>query len=230
MSWRGARLLLPLLLALVAPVTRAQEPPPPDPVAAQDPSGPAKKPFRPWVGVSVGVGWDKVFTRSGSASNPLPFRFAFRTPLRQGWSIAPMFGWFTSDIDAASLASPRAELGELRVRPILMGARYTWIRGQVSWDVAGAAGVSVNSFDLADGAQPLLGLAGPVSADANVSPAWRLQFSSWYDFSERVALRGAIAYAWVEPEITFRSGATGRRITQSASSVQLGASVVYRLF
>lgn len=210
---------------------RAQERPPEPPAGEPTIQADAPPDRRPWIGISIGAGWEKVFTTDGTASNPIPFRFVFRTPLKEGWSVAPMLGWFTSDLDASSLANPQIALGELRVRPILIGARHTWIRGKVSYDVAGAAGVSINSFDLSDAARPLVGIgSGPVTAEANVSPAWRLQLSSWYDFTERVALRGSLAYAWVEPEITFRSGASGRRVKQSANSVQVGASIVYRLF
>ena len=218
------------LLLVAGQALARQAPSDPPPIDATQPQD-ASAPRRPWLGVSVGAGWEKVFTTSGSATNPIPFRFVFRTPLKEGWSIAPMLGWFTTDLDATPLSASRARLGELRVRPILMGARYTWIRGQLSYDVAGAAGFSINSFDLFEGAGRLAGLgSGPVRAEANTSPAWRLQVSSWYDFTERVALRGSLAYAWVEPEITFSAGGSGRRISQSANSVQLGAGIVYRLF
>jgi hypothetical protein len=203
------------------------DPPVPAPVAIR--AEPAPK--RPWVGVSVGVGWEKVMTTSGHASNPFPYRFLFRTPLKTGWSPAPMFGWFRSELDAVAFGAPETPMGRVTVRPVLMGIRHTWVRDTLSYDVAAAAGASFNGFSVNDAVRPLLGLGpGAIDADANISPAWRLQLSAWHDFTDRVAIRGSLAFAWTRPEITFTSGASGRRISENANSFQFGAGVVYRLF
>jgi hypothetical protein len=219
------------LLACASPVL-AQPIPTDPPVPLPDaPKIEAKEPPRPWIGVSLGLGWEKVITTSGHASNPLPFRFLFRTPLRTGWSPAPMFGWFRSELDAVELGSPRTPMGRLTVRPVLMGIRYTWVRDDLSWDVAGAAGVSFNGFRPSAAVGPVLGIGtGTVETDANTSFAWRLQASAWHDFTDRLAVRGSLAYAWCRPEITFTSRSSSRRISENANSIQLGAGIVYRLF
>jgi hypothetical protein len=121
-------------------------------------------------------------------------------------------------------------LGELVVRPVLVGVRRTWVRDAMSYDVALAAGPSFNSFKTADGAGALLGLGNSVESDANVSFAWRLQGTTWHDFTDKIAVRGSIAYVWNRPEVTFTSGGTGRRVDSNATSVQLGFGVVYRIF
>lgn len=219
---------LVLWLMVVAPVY-AQEPPPPPPEEAPKITSVQRQRF--WTGLSVGIGWEKVFTTSGSVSNPFPYRFMFRNPAKSGWAITPMLGWFGADVDATEFDRPDTDLGRLTVRPIMAGVRRTWVRNTMSYDVAAAAGPSFNSFKVAAGAGPLTGLGGgSVSSDANVSLAWRLQGTAWHDFTDKVAVRGSIAYAWNQPEVTFTSGATGRRISQDASSVQLGFGVVYRLF
>ena len=102
--------------------------------------------------------------------------------------------------------SPHTPMGKLTVRPVLVGVRRTWVRDPLSFDVAGAAGPSFNSFEIAPEARPFVdGGSGSVSADANVSFAWRLQLSTWHDFNERFAIRGALSYAYAQPEITFTS-------------------------
>ena len=182
-------------------------------------------------GLAVGIGAESVVTTSGHASNSLPIRFLFRLPPDSGWSFSPMFGWFGTDLDATGLDRPGAEFGRLSVRPVLVAARYTWVREPLSYDVAVGVGFSLNGFKLAEGAGPLLGLgSGPITTDANVSPAWRVQGSVWHDFNDRVAIRGALAFAYCQPEITVRSGAAGRRISENANSVQIAAGVVYRIF
>jgi hypothetical protein len=122
-------------------------------------------------------------------------------------------------------------MGKLTVRPVLVGVRRTWVSHPLSFDLAGGAGPSFNSFTPDAAARPLLGLGvGELSADANVSLAWRVQFSTWHDFTDRFAIRGSIAYAANQAEITFTSGAAGRRLSQNANSFQIGFGAAYRLF
>jgi len=208
---------------------RAQDTPP-DPPPQEAPKVTPVPRQRFWTGLSVGAGWEKVVTTSGHASNPFPYRFLFRTPSKSGWAVTPLFGWFASELDAVTLGSPDTPLGKLTVRPVLVGARRTWVRHPLSFDVAAAAGPSFNSFKVSSEAEPVLGLGGPVSSDANVSFAWRLQASTWHDFTERFALRGSVSYAWNQPEITFERGSSARRITENANSVQFGIGLAYRIF
>lgn len=220
-----------MICALWSAPARAQETPPPDPPPQEAPKITSVQRQRFWTGLSVGVGWEKVVTTSGHASNPFPYRFLFRNPSKSGWAITPMFGWFGSEIDAVAFGRPETSLGKLTVRPVMVGVRRTWVRHPMSYDVAAVAGPSFNSFKVADEARPLLGLgSGSVSSDANVSFAWRLQVSTWHDFTERVAIRGSVAYAWNQTEITFNGGTSGRRISQNANSAQVGFGVVYRIF
>jgi hypothetical protein len=208
----------------------AQETPRPDP--PQDaPKITSVKRQRFWTGLSIGAGWEKVITTSAHSSNPFPYRFLFRTPSQSGWAVTPLFGWFSSDVDAVALGSPRLPMGELTVRPVLVGARRTWVQHPLSVDVAAAAGPSFNSFKLSDEARLLLdGGTGTVSSDANVSFAWRIQASAWHDFTDRFALRGSVAYAWNRPDVTVEIGSSGRRFNESANSIQLGVGVAYRIF
>jgi hypothetical protein len=213
-----------------SPALAQDTPPEPPPQQAPAPAEVPRQRF--WTGLSVGVGWEKVFTTSGQASNPFPYRFLFRNPTKSGWAITPMFGWFSSDIDAVAFERPEAALGRMTVRPILVGVRRTWVLHPMSYDVAAVAGPSFNSFKLDAEAGPLVGAgSGSVTSDANVSLSWRLQASTWHDFNDKVAIRGSIAYAWNQVEVTFDGAASDRhRITQNANSVQLGFGVVYRIF
>jgi hypothetical protein len=209
---------------------RAQDTPP-DPPPQEAPKVTPVPRQRFWTGLGVGVGWEKVVTTSGHASNPFPYRFLFRTPAKSGWAVTPMFGWFASDVDAVALGSPETPMGKLTVRPLLVGVRRTWVRHPLSFDVAAAAGPSFNSFTVSPEAAPILGLGGgSVSSDAQVSFAWRLQASTWHDFTTRLAIRGSIAYAFNQPEVTFTSGPQSRRLRENANSFQFGIGAVYRIF
>jgi hypothetical protein len=208
-----------------------QEAPPADPTPQEAPTITSAPRQRFWTGLSVGAGWEKVITTSGRASNPFPYRFLVRTPSQSGWAVTPMFGWFSSDVDAVALDRPQLSMGELTVRPVLVGLRRTWVQHPLSVDVAAAAGPSFNSFKVSDQARLALdGGSGTVSSDAEVSLAWRIQASAWHDFTDRLAVRGAVSYAWNRPDVTIDVGPSGRRFNENANSIQIGFGVAYRIF
>ena len=157
-----------------------------------------------WTGLSVGVGWEKVVTTSGHASNPFPYRFLFRTPRRAGGRSRRC----SAGSAATSTRSPSAAtapLGKLTVRPVMVGIRRTWVRDTMSYDSRRVAGPSFNSFKLSPRRRDHCSDWAPAasSSDANVSFAWRLQASTWHDFTDRVAIRGPCRYAWNQAEVTF---------------------------
>lgn len=231
MRWAARAAAACLVMTLWSWPAVAQDPAPATPPPPEAPKITKVERQRFWTGLAVGAGWEKVFTTAGHVSNPIPFRALFRTPSKSGWAITPLFGWFKSDVDAVVLGRPTTPMGQLTVRPVLVGVRRTWVRHPLSYDVALGAGPSFNSFKVADEIKPELALgSGAITGDANISFAWRLQGSVWHDFNDKVAIRGSVAYAWCQPEITFRSGASGRRVTENANAVMIGAGLVYRIF
>lgn len=209
--------------ALWTMTAHAQEPV--DPPAAE-----AQARSRPLRGLAVGVGLDKIATTSARASNPWAGRFAYRLPPIDGWAPALIFGWFDTEIDGTQFGRDE-HIGQLQVRPVMAGVRYTWLRDPWSHDVAAAAGVSFSDFDLDGDVAARLGAeSGRILADASTSVAYKVQATTWYDLTDRVAIRGAVGVFVCRPQVTVTSGGTSRRFTQPATSLQLGASIVYRIF
>ena len=139
------------------------------------------------------------------------------------------FGWFDTGIDGDQFGGDR-RIGQLQLRPVMLGARYTWVRDAISYDVAATAGWSFSDFDLDEAIAESLRGREPIRADASTSIAWKIQGGIWYDYTDRIAFRGTVGYFHCTPEVTLTYGGQTRRFTQSANAIQLGASVVYRIF
>jgi hypothetical protein len=211
----------------------AQQPadPPADPPAeapkiqAPDPDGPGR--FQ--IGLALGPGLDVIVPTSGKASVAVLPRLSIRFPANAGWAPTVGFGWFDTDIESATLGRA-GTVGELQLRPVMLGARYTWLRDALSYDVAATAGVSFSDFDLDGEFAATLPPGTRVRAEANTSFASKVQGGVWYDYNDRVSFRGTMSYFRCAPEVTVTLGSDSRRFKQPAHALLFGASVVYRIF
>src|SRR5688572_31470711 len=59
------------------------------------------------------------------------------------------FGWYEGDL-ALPRVSGNVEVGRLRVRPLMAGIGYSWVKGRVATGVSVNAGISFNSIRLDD--------------------------------------------------------------------------------
>jgi hypothetical protein len=213
-------------LAVATPCAAQEPAPAPAPkIQAADPDARDN----PLKGLAIGPGLDVIVPTSGSASVAVVPRLSIRLPSDGGWAPTVGFGWFDTAIDGDQFGRDE-RMGELQLRPIMIGARYTWLRGAYSFDVAATAGPSFTDFDL-DGEVARTIFAGQeVTAEASTSLATKVQGGVWYDYNDRVSFRGTLGYFRCSPEITVSAGGQGRRFSQPAHAIQLGASVVYRIF
>jgi len=226
---RHLRLVLVLIVCGAGVAQAQQDPPAPATAEAPKIQAPDNPTRRLLGGLAIGPGLDVVVPTSGRASVAAVPRLSIRFASREGWSPTIGFGWFDTGIEGDQFGGTR-RIGTLQIRPVMLGARYTWVRDAFSYDVAGTTGWSFSDFDLdGDVAQTLRGQE-PIRAEADTSLAWKLQGGVWYDYTDRVAFRGTVAFFRCAPEITLTYGGQSRRFSQSASAVQLGASVVYRIF
>ena len=66
-----------------------------------------------------------------------------------GWGFAASLGWFEADLIEDRGAESR-RVGELKVRPLMAGVGYTWLRGRVAATASFTAGISLNGGALDD--------------------------------------------------------------------------------
>src|SRR5690349_24906952 len=81
--------------------------------------------------LSLGGGVAHYHPIDDSAHDSTGFALVYRFGRPEGWRPAVGFNWFTTRFDAR-VGDTSAELGDLRVRPIMGGYGYTVRRGRVS--------------------------------------------------------------------------------------------------
>ena len=87
-----------------------------------------------------------------------------------------------------------AEVGRLRVRPLMAGIGYTWVKGRVATGVSINAGISFNSIRLNDEYRTLFGAGTEVRIDASNSFAVRPQFRVEYAVARKVGVYSSVGY------------------------------------
>jgi hypothetical protein len=144
----------------------------------------------------------------GSRWSVSPF---FRnTPRRVGWG--PSFGlnWFTGDIDVV-VDGVRTAIGEVKVRPIMIGIGYTLDGGRARTTVSLVGGYAFTA------ARVTAALPEGTTASISITDAWvvRPNLGVTVALTKRLALVGSIGYIYTNPTIT----ANVTRLGRTAGSV-----------
>ena len=63
-----------------------------------------------------------------------------------GWQTS-LFSWFDSEVEQETMVLRPAVLGKLRIRPIMVGYGYTWIRGRAAITTDMVGGFAFNSLE-----------------------------------------------------------------------------------
>jgi hypothetical protein len=183
------------------------------------------------VGGSVTIRTASSSTTGGSADGSFEIRLGHE---RQGWvPQLSLFSWFDTDVRSGSTQS--AEIGQLRVRPLLGGYGYTWSRDggrtTITADVVG--GFTINSFELDAAAEPdfrsRLG-TGTLKTSASNTLAIKPEVQVWRDLNDRVGLKISGGYLIARPSVTV-TGALGedtRAVHADTFLITIG--FVYSLF
>jgi hypothetical protein len=166
----------------------------------------------------------------GSATLGFELRLGQEDP---GWGVqTSIFGWFDTGIHE-SIAGITSDWGNLRLRPIMAGYGYTWVRGRASLTADVGGGYSLNSFHLESAAvnqyaQRLSAI--DIDSEATNAFAVKPEVQVWYDLNDRFGLKLTGGYLVERPSIVITSsiGRDERSIRADAFVVTIG--VVYSLF
>jgi hypothetical protein len=145
----------------------------------------------------------------GSAGGFLPFdddvTIGAAFGVVAGLAPAPGFGptlglgWYQGDLTLSGVSGD-AEVGSLRVRPIMAGVGYTWVKGKIAMGVSINAGISFNSIRLNDQYRTFFGPGTEVQVDASNSFAVRPQFRVEYTVARKVGVYSSAGYFFTEFE------------------------------
>jgi hypothetical protein len=107
------------------------------------------------------------------------------------------FGWFEGDLTVPRV-SGTTEVGTLRVRPLMAGIAYTWVKGRMATGVSLNAGISFNSIRLNDQYRNFFGAGTEVTVDSSDSFCVRPQLRFEYAVAPKVGLFTSLGYFFTE--------------------------------
>lgn len=182
------------------------------------------------VGASVTARLASSSDASGSADVGFELRIGHERP-GWGWEYS-LFSWFNTGVQGP-IAVRTADLGQLRVRPIMAGYGYTWTRSRASITAALVGGYALNSFELDPSAlteySQRLG-ATRIDSEATNAFAIKPEINVWYDLNSRFGLKLNGGYLVARPSVVITSslGKDVRPVRADAFLITVG--LVYSLF
>jgi len=180
------------------------------------------------AGVSVTT---RVGSSTANGSSDIGFEVRLGHEREQwGWAYS-FFSWFDTDLKREPTAAT-ANLGTLRVRPVLLGYGYTWVHGRTSITADLLGGVAFNSFDLDSAARTdyLQRGAANVDTEATNTFAVKPEVQVWYDYSARIGIRITGGYLVSRPSISVISSFGRETLPVRADTILITAGVVYSIF
>jgi len=124
------------------------------------------------------------------------------------------------------------EVGDVRLRPLMVGAEYKMPRGKWTWSVGATAGWSINRLDAAGSFRDQVsGATGSdVVTDIDNSFAWSPRVKGWYDLNRRVSFMIESSYHYSRPMLTIRSAGIDLSRRLNGDALVFKAGVVYGIW
>ncbi len=163
---------------------------------------------------------------------------AFPELLWRFGDIQPGFGphwglnWYSLDIDRP-VGGASTDIGELKVRPIMVGYGYTWLRDRHAISANLLGGYAFGSMKLSDAAPDVYqARTGARATDAGASNTvvLRPEIDYWYDINKLFGLNVNAGYMIARPDVTITTTAGVDRRTARADQFQLRVGLVYSIF
>jgi hypothetical protein len=136
------------------------------------------------------------------------------TPKHGGWS--PSFGlsWSTSEL-RAPVNGVSTVIGNIRIRPVMLGVGYSIIRGRVMTNVSLTAGYTFNK------ARITLAMPEGTAVDLRFRDAWvaRPNVGFTVRLASRLALTGSLSYVHTRPTVTLAVLQNGVPVFTSSGTI-----------
>jgi hypothetical protein len=137
-----------------------------------------------------------------------------------------------SSVVHSQIGSRDLEVGNVKVRPLMVGLDYKMPRGKWNWAAGMSVGWALNKVEVPWQMRAIAETAGTMDlwVDAHNSLVWGPRLKGWYDFDRRLSFMVESAYLITRPELDVRAnGVTStRRLNADAFIVKAG--VVYGIF
>jgi len=149
-----------------------------------------------------------------------------------GWGWHYGLNWYSTTVDR-SIGQRRTTLGELKVRPILVGYGYTIAltdRLSLTGDVIGGAAYS--TFRVTSEAYDAFHAVGAeaVHVRAGFTPVIKPEASMWYDINRRFGLSLDGGYIIARPPLAVSTSLGREKERFTADTWTISTGIVYRIF
>jgi hypothetical protein len=185
--------------------------------------------------LAVGASVTTRVAPSDDAGNGAAVGFEWRLgAARPGWGWeTSLFSWFDTDVQVPLTSSTTVDPGHIRMRPLMAGYGYTWVRGRTAITADLVAGYSLNSFRLDSAAlqeySQRLGAAG-IESEATNAFCVKPEVQVWYDINRRFGLKLNGGYLIARPSMVIRSSLGELVRPVDADTFLITAGLVYSLF
>jgi hypothetical protein len=152
---------------------------------------------------------------------------------KEGFGWEGGLNWFTANVDHTVGGTPAFRLGEVHVRPFMVGYGYTHLVGPTAIKGSVQGGYAFSSFDAAPSAADVyrdrLG-AHSLSTDTANTFVVKPQVSAWRDISPKVGVKVTAGYMIARPHLTVTSTLGEERQRIRADRFMVDVGVVYSVF
>lgn len=201
--------------------------------ASQEPEPGTSERTRLQLGVSL-KGTLTPGTDTNNAVNPT-FVWRWRgkgSRLNDRWVPAYRLSSFSSQV-SAQLGSRELPVGDVKIRPLMLGVDYKMPRGKWQWAAGLSAGWAINNVETRwEYRARAIDLAGTPDlwVDVHNSLVWGPRLKGWYDVDRRLSFMVESAYLVTRPALDVRANGvlSTRRLNLDAFIVKAG--IVYGIF
>jgi hypothetical protein len=182
------------------------------------------------IGGSITVSAATSAEAGGGANFGFEWRLGHAVP-GWGWQNS-IFSWSDTGVEG-SIGPSTVDLGNLRVRPIMVGYGYTWVRGRTAITADLVGGYSFNSFKMDTAAvQEYSRRRGAFGVEAEGTNAFALkpEVQVWYDINSRFGLKLNGGYLIERPSVVITSSLGEDVRPVRADTFIITAGLVYSLF
>jgi hypothetical protein len=148
-----------------------------------------------------------------------------------GWGFRFGLNWYEVRVDR-SIGGAVTDLGEVKIRPIMGGYGYTWVRGRNSVGANLLGGFAFVSTDMSSGATDAYRRIGVNATDADASNGFVLkpELDFWHDINRDFGLNINVGYMVARPDITITTSTGVDRRTVRADQFLGKVGLVYSIF
>lgn len=187
--------------------------------------------------LQLGVSLKSTTTPGDDTGNALGPTFVWRwrgkfSRADDRWAFSYRLSSFSSQV-SSQIGAAALPVGDVKVRPLMIGLDYKMPRGKWQWATGVSVGWAINGVTVPGeyhrGVAERAG-ADDLWVDVHNSLVWGPRLKGWYDHDRRLSYLVEAGYLVTRPELDVRVHGVTTRRTLNADALILKVGVVYGIF